>query len=70
MTACHHFRGSLYVNHEPCLAKIDNFGKLGDLPCCVYGRGHCDEHTTSQPKVEASKMPGYVAGFDAFNEEE
>lgn len=69
MTACYHFSGSLYINRKPCEAGVDNFDKLDDLPCCVYGQGDCNKHTVGKPKVEASKMPGYEPGFDEFNAE-
>lgn len=69
MTACFHFSMPGYLKQKECAAGIDNFDRLPGLPCCVYGQGHCDEHTIGTPKVEASKMPGYEPGFDAFNEE-
>lgn len=67
MTACQHFSSRAYINHEPCGANIENFDRLPGLPCCVYGQGFCDQHTTGRPKVAAEKMENYT-DFSGHNE--
>jgi hypothetical protein len=68
MTACLHFRGKPYINHEPCGAGIDNYGKLDLWPCIHYGKGFCNEHTIGEAQVKAEDMPGYEPGFAEFND--